>query len=85
MTGRAPHAWHHHTYGQTLFVIKGEGYMQARGSDVVRIRPDDAVRPAPGEEHWHGATANNFMTSLALTEGDTVWGDQLTGAEYPAG
>ena len=23
------------------------------------------------------------MTHLALTEGDTVWGEHLTGSEYP--
>ena len=43
----------------------------------------DVIRVAPDEEHWHGATPDNFMTHLALTEGDTQWGDHLTDAEYP--
>ena len=33
---------------------------------------------------WHhGATAGNFMTQLAITEGDTEWGAHLTDADYP--
>jgi hypothetical protein len=28
--------------------------------------PDDAVYTPPGEEHWHGATAGNFMSRLAM-------------------
>ena len=76
-------AWHHHTLGQTLFVTEGQGFVQARGGPLVRIGPGDVIRIAPGEEHWHGATPSNFMTHLALTEGDTVWGEHLTDAEYP--
>jgi quercetin dioxygenase-like cupin family protein len=76
-------AWHHHTLGQTLFVTEGEGFVQGRGGPLVRIRPGDVIRIAPGEEHWHGATPNNFMTHLALTEGDTVWDEHLTDTEYP--
>ena len=76
-------AWHRHSLGQTLFVTEGQGFVQARGGPLVRIGPGDVIRIAPGEEHWHGATPSNFMTHLALTEGDTVWGEHLTDAEYP--
>jgi quercetin dioxygenase-like cupin family protein len=76
-------AWHHHTIGQTLYVTEGVGYVQSRGGPLITIRPGDVIRISGGEEHWHGATAENFMTHLAITEGDTVWGNHLTDEEYP--
>jgi quercetin dioxygenase-like cupin family protein len=76
-------AWHHHTIGQTLYVTEGVGYVQSRGGELITIRPGDVIRIAGGEEHWHGATAERLMTHLAVTEGDTVWGDHLTEDEYP--
>jgi len=75
-------AWHRHSIGQTLFVTEGEGRVQARGGPVVIIRPGDVVRIAGGEEHWHGAAPDHFMTHIAITEGDTEWGDHLTDDEY---
>ena len=77
-------AWHRHSIGQTLHVTDGVGHVQSRGGPLVTIRPGDVVRIEPGEEHWHGAGPGNLMTHLALTEGDTQWGDNLTEAEYPA-
>ena len=76
-------AWHRHTIGQTLYVTEGEGFVQSRGGPVIGIRPGDVIVIAAGEEHWHGATPNTFMTHLALTEGDTEWGEHLTNDEYP--
>jgi quercetin dioxygenase-like cupin family protein len=76
-------AWHHHTIGQTLYVTEGIGYVQSRGGPLITIRPGDVIRINGGEEHWHGATAGSLMTHLAITEGDTVWGDHLTDDEYP--
>lgn len=78
-------AWHHHTIGQTLYVTDGVGYVQARGGPLLTIRPGDVIRIEAGEEHWHGAGPTNLMTHLAITEGDTVWGEHLTDDEYPSG
>jgi quercetin dioxygenase-like cupin family protein len=75
-------AWHRHTIGQTLYVTEGEGRVQSRGGPVITIRPGDVIRIGGGEEHWHGATPDRFMTHLAITEGDTEWGEHLTDAEY---
>ena len=77
-------AWHRHTLGQTLYVTEGEGFVQSRGGPLIRIRPGDVIHIAGGEWHWHGATPTTFMTHLALTEGDTEWGDHLADDEYPA-
>jgi quercetin dioxygenase-like cupin family protein len=75
-------AWHHHTIGQTLYVTEGIGYVQSRGGPRITIRPGDVIRIPGGEEHWHGAAPNHFMTHIAITEGDTEWGDHLTDLEY---
>ncbi len=76
-------AWHRHTIGQTLYVTEGLGYVQSRGGPLLTIRPGDVIRIAAGEEHWHGAAPDHFMTHLAITEGDTEWGEHLTDDEYP--
>ena len=41
----------------------------------------------PGENHWHGATADRFMVHVAMQEADdsgspVVWGEHVTDAEY---
>jgi len=61
--------WHSHAVGQTLHVTDGIGLVQTRDGKTIRMRPGDTVYTPPGEEHWHGATAGNFMCHLAMLEG----------------
>ena len=80
-------AWHTHPNGQTIFVVEGLGRAQRRGGPVEEIRPGDRVFFEPGEEHWHGAAPDRFMTHLAMLEvGDdgtpAEWGEHVTDAEY---
>ncbi|KQM13969.1 cupin [Plantibacter sp. Leaf171] len=80
-------AWHSHPLGQTLRIMEGTALVQARGGDVVEVRAGQTVYTPPGEEHWHGAAPDSFMTHLALWEtpdGDDSahWGDHVTDAEY---
>lgn len=83
-------AWHRHANGQVLRVTEGIGLTQSRGGEVVVIRPGDTVWCPPGEWHWHGATADHFMTHLAIWDGltpgqdgpETEWGEHVTDAEY---
>ncbi|HZU39897.1 MAG TPA: cupin domain-containing protein, partial [Solirubrobacteraceae bacterium] len=63
-------AWHTHPLGQTIYVTEGIGRCQRRGGPVEAIEPGDRVYFAPGEEHWHGAAPNRFMTHLAIQEAD---------------
>jgi quercetin dioxygenase-like cupin family protein len=82
-------AWHHHPHGQTLLVTEGVGLCQSRGGEIQTIRPGDRVSFAPGEEHWHGAAPDRFMTHLALQEvGDdgstATWLEHVTDEEYHA-
>src|SRR4051812_18207309 len=60
--------WHTHPLGQTLIVTAGLGWVQSEGGPVEEIRPGDVVWFPPGEKHWHGATAANAMTHIAITE-----------------
>ena len=61
-------AWHTHPLGQTLLVTEGLGWAQREGGPVEELRPGDVVWFAPGEKHWHGATASTGMTHLAVQE-----------------
>jgi quercetin dioxygenase-like cupin family protein len=83
-------AWHTHPHGQTIFVTEGVGLTQRRGGPIEVIRPGDRVFFEPGEDHWHGATPDRFMTHLAMLEVDdagtsAVWGDHVTDDEYGHG
>ena len=82
-------AWHSHALGQTLYVIEGAGLAQSRGGEAVHIRAGDVIYAPAGEWHWHGATPNDFMTHLSITEGtgdsqtaDPEWGEHVSDAEY---
>jgi quercetin dioxygenase-like cupin family protein len=81
--------WHTHPNGQTIWVTEGVGHCQRRGGPAEVIRPGDRVFFEPGEDHWHGAAANRFMTHLAIVEVDdegnaATWGDEVTDEEYRA-
>lgn len=80
-------AWHMHPNGQTIYVTEGIGLAQQRGGPIEVIRPGDRVYFEPGEDHWHGAAPNRFMTHLAMLEVDNegtnaVWGDHVSDEEY---
>ena len=82
-------AWHTHPVGQTIHVLEGVGRCQRRGAPVEVIRPGDRVFFEPGEDHWHGAAPDRFMTHLAILEVDdngngATWGDHVRDEEYTA-
>lgn len=60
--------WHSHAVGQTLHITEGVGLVGTRDGSVVRVRAGDTVVSPPGEQHWHGAAADTFMTHLAMFE-----------------
>ena len=82
-------AWHTHPFGQTIYVTEGLGRCQREGGPVEQIRSGDRVYFEPGENHWHGAAPNRFMTHLAIQEVDetgspVTWGKHVTDEEYGA-
>ena len=82
-------AWHTHPLGQTLIVTAGVGWVQCEGAPIEEIHPGDIIWFPPGEKHWHGATATNGMTHIAIQEafeGKVVeWMEKVTDEQYNAG
>ncbi|MFE6822254.1 cupin domain-containing protein [Streptomyces sp. NPDC057690] len=83
--------WHSHAQGQTLHIVSGIALIGIRDGTVIEAHPGDTIRTPPGEEHWHGATREHFMTHLALWEGtgldggpETTWLEKVDDAEYDA-
>lgn len=82
-------AWHSHPMGQTLIVTAGAGYVQQEGGEKQEIRVGDVVWTPPNVKHWHGATATDRLTHIALTEqqpdGKRVeWMEKVSDAQYNA-
>jgi quercetin dioxygenase-like cupin family protein len=79
-------AWHTHPLGQTLIITAGCGWVQRKGGPVEEVHPGDVVWFEPNEKHWHGATANNGMTHIAIQEnlnGKLVeWLEKVSDEEY---
>ena len=53
------------------------------------IRAGDRIFFEAGEEHWHGAAPDRFMTHLAMHQVDehgnaVTWGEHVTDEEYGA-
>ena len=79
-------AWHTHPLGQTLHVVSGVGLIGLRNEAPQLIKAGDTVWIPPGEEHWHGASATNSMTHIAIQEaldGSVAdWLDKVADDEY---
>jgi len=61
-------AWHSHTMGQTLVVTEGTGLVQQWGEAPQIMEAGSTVWIPPNKKHWHGATAQNAMTHVAILE-----------------
>jgi quercetin dioxygenase-like cupin family protein len=79
-------AWHTHPAGQILIVTSGTGWVQEWGSEKQEIKPGDVVWIPSGVKHWHGATATNGMSHIAIQEivdGRNVdWMEKVTEEQY---
>jgi quercetin dioxygenase-like cupin family protein len=79
-------AWHTHPLGQTLIITTGIGWVQKKDEEIVEVHPGDVVWFEPNEKHWHGGTATNGMSHIAIQEnlnGKVVeWMEKVTDEEY---
>ena len=79
-------AWHTHPLGQTLYIISGTGLIGLRNEAPQLIKAGDTVWIPPGEEHWHGASAANSMTHIAIQEAlngsVATWLEKVSDEQY---
>jgi quercetin dioxygenase-like cupin family protein len=79
-------AWHTHPAGQILIVTSGTGWVQEEGGQKREIKPGDVIWTPPGVKHWHGATATNSMSHIAITNmagGKNVdWMEHVSDEQY---
>jgi quercetin dioxygenase-like cupin family protein len=82
--------WHSHVLGQTLHIVAGVALVGTRDGVILEAHPGETVICPPDEEHWHGATTEQFMEHLALWETDgsdkpeTTWLEPVTEEQYSA-
>ena len=77
-------AWHSHSLGQTLYIVEGIALIQSRGGEIVEARPGDVIFTPAGEEHWHGAAPECFVTYMSISLGRTDTLEEVTDAVYSA-
>jgi quercetin dioxygenase-like cupin family protein len=79
-------AWHTHPLGQTLIVTAGTGWIRQEGGERQEIKPGDVVWTPPGVKHWHGATATESLTHIAIQEAldgkNVVWLEKVSDEHY---
>ena len=85
-TPGARSAWHTHPAGQTLIVTSGTGWVQQWDGEKQQINPGDVIWTPPGVKHWHGATATEEMTHIAIqdvVDGTNVdWMEKVSDDQY---
>ncbi|TKC00966.1 cupin domain-containing protein [Pedobacter cryophilus] len=83
---RARTKWHYHQGGQILLVTQGKGLYQEKGKAIQVIQKGDVVKCPPNIPHWHGATAKDTMTHIAIgtntNKGVVVWLSPVSEKEY---
>ncbi|GAA5069277.1 (R)-mandelonitrile lyase [Nocardia callitridis] len=81
-------AWHSHEHGQTLHITEGIALLGLRDGTVLEARAGQTVYTPPGEQHWHGATPEDFMEHLAMLDNGadpattTTWLEHVRDEEY---
>jgi quercetin dioxygenase-like cupin family protein len=78
--------WHTHPKGQVLLVLEGNGFYQEKGKAAQPIKKGDVVNIPENIEHWHGASANEQMVHIAITnykgEEQVKWLEPVTEDQY---
>jgi quercetin dioxygenase-like cupin family protein len=77
--------WHRHEGGQMLLGCAGGGLVVTRDGTVYGIAAGAVVHAAAGEEHWHGALPNAFMSHHSIVlGGGTEWLEEVSEQDYLA-
>ena len=76
-------AWHVHSGPQILLIVEGQCRLQKEGEPVQEVATGGTVAVAPGEKHWHGATADAPMTHIAVNINvTTTWLEHVKDVQY---
>lgn len=81
-------AWHSHALGQTLHITEGVGLIGTRDGKIIEVTPGQTIYTPPGEEHWHGATPEDYMEHLAMLDNaddpaeTTTWLEHVRDEDY---
>jgi quercetin dioxygenase-like cupin family protein len=80
--------WHTHPKGQVLIVTEGQGWYHEKGKAAQVIKKGDVINIPENVEHWHGASADNAMIHIAITnyeaDENVVWLKPVSDEEYAA-
>jgi quercetin dioxygenase-like cupin family protein len=76
--------WHSHDDGQLFMVSSGKGMVATRDGQAQVIRAGDVVYSPPGEEHWHGAAPECFVTYTSVSLGATNFAEDVKPDDYDA-
>lgn len=75
--------WHTHDGPLVLMIEQGRGRYQIKGQPIREFGPNEPIVLPANVPHWHGASASEGLTWVALSVGRKVtWGDPVTDAEY---
>jgi len=77
-------AWHSHSGGQVIIVEQGRLRVQERGQQGREFKTGQVYSTVAGVMHWHGATPDGPMRTVAVSFGTATWGDKVSDAEYAA-
>ena len=58
--------WHRHNSDQILVITAGNGIV-ANEQQQVEVAVGDMVQILAGENHWHGATKDSYMSHITIT------------------
>jgi quercetin dioxygenase-like cupin family protein len=75
--------WHVHDGSLVLLIEQGRGRYQIKGQPVREFGPGEPVVLPANVPHWHGASAREGLTWVALAVGRGVkWMEPVTEDEY---
>lgn len=75
--------WHKHSTGQVLIILKGSGYYQERGKQVIKLVQGDIIKCDKDIEHWHSSTPDEMVSYIAIYgSNETIWTEKLTKDDY---
>lgn len=81
-------AWHTHPLGQTLIVTDGVGWTQVESGPKLEFHAGDVLWCPADRKHWHGATATQAMTHIAIQEAldgkNVTWMEKVSDEVYLA-